>query len=153
MSESVSEENDRRSSRKAAALLCLLLLFALFSLSGTGDGSPLSPPCFSDPSPSLAAWSADFSGEPDVQALPRDLRNGSSRTLAPLKLKLRPHLPLRTLFSAEFRAAAAQKDNTTTSCGMTFAKIPALSDILNDSVPVRAGPVVARPVSSLPALS
>ncbi|UKI31756.1 MAG: hypothetical protein L6W00_29195 [Lentisphaeria bacterium] len=152
MSESVSEENDRRSSRKAAALLCLLLLFALFPFPEPVT-APSSPPCFSDPSPSLAAWSADFSEKPDVQALPRDLRNGSSRTMAPLKLKLRPHLPLRTLFSAEFRAAAAQKDNTTTSCGRTFAKIPALSDILNDSVPVRAGPVVARPVSSLPALS
>lgn len=152
MSESVSEENDRRSRRKAAALFCLLLLLPLFSLPGD-DGGIESLPGSSGPHPSLAAWSVDFSEEQDVQELPRDLRRGACRTLSPVKQRPRLHSPLRSvLCTGPCAAAMTDRAAFCAPCGIP-AEIPVFSALLADSLPVRAGPVVARPVSSLPALS
>ena len=150
MSEPAPEENDRRSSRKAA-VICLLLLSALFFLPGSrGELSSRPAPLLQS---SSVVLSADLSGEPDVQALPRDLRHGSCRTMAPLKLKPRTHFPLRPAFAADFCPCVTQEEDVPHPCGRSFAGIPALSDILNDSVPVRAGPAAKPCFSPLPALS
>ncbi|WP_417169931.1 hypothetical protein [Victivallis sp.] len=148
MSEPAPEENDRRSSRKAA-VLCLLLLSALFFLPGSRDELS-SRPAALFPQPYPVALSADLSGEPDVQALPRDLQSGSCRTVAPFKLKPRTHFPLRPAFAADFCPCVTQEEDVPHPCGRSFAGIPALSNILNDSVPVRAGPAAKLCSSSLP---